>query len=134
MRADTQTVTIDVPPERVGAFVADPRNLPRWAVGFARDVRHEDGRWIVTSAQGDVALRVDTDPRRGTVDFVMAPAPGVEVTAYSRVVANGDGAEYVFTQIQTPGTPDELFEGQVDALRHELQVLKRLLEDERRPR
>ena len=35
MRSQTQTVTIRAFPDTVYAFVADPRNLPRWASTFA---------------------------------------------------------------------------------------------------
>jgi len=36
--------------------------------------------------------------------------------------------EYVFTQFQTTGMPDDVFTGQVHALREELVILKALLE------
>lgn len=85
MRSDTQTVTISSPAQEVYAFVADPENPPRWAIGFAKSVaRGEDGRWVVESPAGPVGLRVEADAERGTVDFVMEPAPGVEAVAYSR--------------------------------------------------
>jgi uncharacterized protein YndB with AHSA1/START domain len=35
MRADTRTVSIEAPAQRVVTFLEDPANLPRWAVGFA---------------------------------------------------------------------------------------------------
>ena len=128
MRSDTRTVTIAAAPEAVLGFVADPANLPRWAIGFAKGVRRQDGRWVVSTGRGEVAVTVDLDERVGTVDFRMEPAPGVEAVAYSRVVPNGTGAEYVFTQFQQPGTPDEVFGQLGDALGHELVALKALLE------
>ncbi|MBL8607619.1 MAG: hypothetical protein JNL38_09875 [Myxococcales bacterium] len=60
----------------------------------------------------------------------MSPAPGVEAVAASRVVPAGDGVEYVFTQLQAPGMPDDVFAKNVRALEHELAVLKALLEVE----
>jgi uncharacterized protein YndB with AHSA1/START domain len=124
-------VTIDAPATDVFAFLADPENLPRWAVGFCRAIRRdteEAGRWIVTTAQGDLPIRYVTDNERGTVDFYLSPAPGLEAAAFSRVVPNGDGAEYVFTQLQAPGMTDEVFERQVHALTEELQVLRGLIQ------
>ena len=47
------------------------------------------------------------------IDYHLTPAPGVEAVAYSRLVPNGAGVEYVFTQFQAPGMPDEVFAGQV---------------------
>ncbi len=73
---------------------------------------------------------VVADAEHGTVDFHMKPAAGVDAVAYSRVVPNGGGAEYLFTQFQSPGMPDEVFDASVKALGHELVALKALLEVE----
>jgi len=129
MRADTQTVTIPVQAAEVFRFLADPANLPKWAVGFCHTIRPDaDGEhWLAQTAQGEVRVRYRTDPATGVIDYHLAPAPGVELVAHSRVVPNGEGAEYVFTQFQAPGTPDAVFESQVEALREELVVLRALL-------
>ena len=129
MRSDTQSVTIGASAEDVFAFVADPASLPRWAVGFAESVRRDGDAWVVTTGQS-AEVRVDcrTDRDRGTIDFHMEPAPGVTATAYARVVPNGAGADFVLTQQQPPSMPDEVFDAQVAALRHELTVLKALME------
>jgi hypothetical protein len=130
MRSDTKSVTIQAPPAKVVEFLTNPRNLPRWAVGFAKAIENEGGRWFVTTGSGKVGIRIDADPRSGVVDFVMTPAAGVEALAGSRVLPNGPGAEYVFTQFQPAGMPDEVFEKNVAALAHELTVLRALLEVE----
>ncbi len=128
MRSDTRTITIAASPKDVVTFVGDPRNLPRWAIGFAKHVRQDGGHWVVSTGQGEVGVAIDVDEQSGTVDFRMGVAPGVEAVAYSRAVPNGDGAEYLFTQFQQPGVPDELFGQLVSAVRHELVTLKALLE------
>lgn len=131
MRSNTQTVSIDSPADRAFAFVADPTNLPRWAIGFAKDVTQGgDLGYIVTTGQGEVPLRVATDARLGVVDFHMKVGDGADAVAHSRVLPRGDGAEYVFTQFQAPGMDDAVFDGQVAALGHELVALKALLEVE----
>jgi hypothetical protein len=122
-KTNTQTVSIAAAPTRAFDFIANPETLPLWAVGFCRRIRREGAGWIVTTAQGDVPIRYETDRARGTIDFHFSPAPGVEVAAFSRVVPNGDGAEYMFTQFQTPGMADAVFEAQVSALGEELRVL-----------
>jgi hypothetical protein len=128
MRSNTQTITIAADPKDVIAFVGDGANLPRWAIGFARSVERDGDRWIVTTGQGEVPTRIDVDPRPGTVDFHMEPVPGGVQTAYSRALANGDGTEFTFTQMQPPGTPDEVFAQLVAAVAHELTALKAILE------
>ncbi len=127
MRSDTQHMTINIDHRTLFEFLADPNNLPRWAVGFCRAIRRDGDYWFVQTSQGEVAVRYVTHADLGVVDFYLSPAPGIEVAAFSRVVPNGDGAEYVFTQFQTPGMPDEAFEAQVSALKEELVVLRALM-------
>ena len=129
MRSDTQTITVERHPHEVFAFVADPENLPVWAKGFARAIKPDGDAWRITTPHGEeVSIRYRTDPACGIVDFHISPAPGVEVVAASRVVPNGAGAEYIFTQFQAPGMPDAVFAGQVRTLAQELVILKHTLE------
>jgi hypothetical protein len=130
MRADTKTIAIHAKPEQVVDFLANPANLPRWAVGFAKGVRRDGERWIVTTGGGEMGIRIVAERPLGVVDFYMSPAPGVEGCAASRVIPNGDGVEYVFTQFQPQEMSDEAFTKSVQALAHELTVLKALLEIE----
>ena len=123
MRADTQTITLPVNFEEAFAFLAEPENLPRWAVGFARGIRREGDDCIVQTAQGEMPIRVVADAVRGTIDFQMRVAPEFEAVAYSRVVPNDSGAEYVFTQFQLPGMADEVFAAQRAALAEEMAIL-----------
>ena len=129
LRSDTQAVTVDLAPSHVFAFIADPENLPLWAVGFCRAIRRDTApdQWIVTTAQGDVPIRYVTSEAAGTIDFHFTPAPGVELAAFSRVTPNAEGSEYIFTQFQPMGMSDEAFDAQVRALSGELRVLQGLL-------
>lgn len=130
MRTDTKTVSINASPAKVVEFLADPQNLPRWAVGFAKSVRKDGSKWIVVTGHGEMGLRIGVEPRSGVVDFFMSPAPGLEVLASSRVVANGGGSEYIFTQFQGPDMPSDVFEKNILALEKELSVLRSILEIE----
>lgn len=130
MKANTQTVTVQAPTTAVLQFLSDPQNLPRWAIGFAKSIGSKDGRWIVETGQGEMPITVVASFDHGTVDFHMEPAPGSEAVAFSRVMPNNDGSEYVFTQFQAPDMPDDVFEATVKALSHELVALKALLEVE----
>ena len=122
-KSNTQAVSISASPSQVFDFIANPETLPLWAVGFCRGIRREGADWIVTTPRGDIRMRYDADRARGTVDFHFSPAPGVELSAFSRIVPNGSGAEYVFTQFQGPGMPDAVFDAQVSALGEELRLL-----------
>src|SRR5262245_55425462 len=109
MRSDTRTISIDAAPQSVFQFVADPQNLPRWAVGFAKKVARNGDRWIVTTGDGEVSLRIAADEQTGVVDFYMTFGSGLDAVAASRVIQRGDRTEYVFTQFQPPHMSDELF-------------------------
>lgn len=128
MRSDTTTIAIDARPEDVFAIVADPVALPRWAIGFAKSVAQHGDVWTVELASGDhVPIRYVTNPELRVVDFHIEPAPGVEAVAHARVLGNGERAEVIFTQFQRD-QPDEIFDAQIEAVRHELVVLKALAE------
>jgi hypothetical protein len=127
MRSDTKAITIPASFETAFAFLTDPANLPRWAVGFARAIRREGETWLVTTAQGEFPIHYEVDAGHGVIDYHLMPAPGVEAVAYSRLVPNGEGVEYVFTQFQAPGMPDAVFAGQVTALAEELAILPAIL-------
>lgn len=128
MNAHTQTVTIQAHPKVVFDFVANIENLPKWAAVFCQRLRRDGSRWIVTTPGGELAIRYAADPKLGVVDMYSSPAGGAEDAAYSRVIPNGDGSEYVFSFFQTPGISDDDFARQGAALRKELGVLKGLLE------
>ena len=128
MRSDTQSITINARPGEVLEFVGNGENLPRWAIGFAKSVRPAHGGWIVTTGEGDVPTSITVNEVSGTVDFRMKPTAGVEATAYARVVPNGDGSEFLFSQVQHPHVTDEVFEQLVAAVGHELVALKALVE------
>ena len=130
LNSDTQAISIDEKPEKVFGFLTNPNNLPRWAVGFARAVREDHGRWFVTTNSGEIGLRIAADNGTGVIDFWMAPEPGIEFLAASRVIPNGPATEYTFTQFRATGMSEEAFTSSIQAVKHELTVLKALLEVE----
>lgn len=128
-RTNTQSISIASPPDKVFAFVADPEKLPVWAIGFCKEIRNEDGRWIVTTPSGErIPMHSVAYPELGILDGRWELGPSVEGKSFTRVVPNGEGAVYVFTMVQAPGMPDEVFDAQAAELARELTVLKAHLE------
>lgn len=127
---DVQCVRVNAHPEGVFELMADPVNLPRWAVGFAKSVETaEDGAVIVVTGSGDrIPVQVRSDAGSGVIDFVMNPAAGVAATAWARVVPAGDAAMVTFAQAQPDEMADEMFAAQIAAVTHELAVLKAVAE------
>lgn len=128
MNAHTETITIQTDCKKVYDFLKNPANLPKWAVVFCRALRSEGSEWIVTTSDGEMKIRYDTDAKRGVIDMYVSPEPGVESPAFTRVVPNGQGTEYIFTLFQPPGMPEEVFAGQIKGLKQEFGVLKELME------
>jgi uncharacterized protein YndB with AHSA1/START domain len=128
-RTSTQSISIESPPEKVFAFVADPEKLPVWAIGFCKEIRHENGRWIVTTPSGEqIPMRSVANAELGNLDGTWELGPSVEGRSFTRVVPNGGGSDYVFTMVQAAGMPDEVFDAQAAELGRELTVLKAHLE------
>jgi Polyketide cyclase / dehydrase and lipid transport len=126
---DVQCVRVNAHPAGVFELMADPANLPRWAVGFAKSVESaEDGVVVVTGNGDRIPVQVRSDARSGVVDFVMNSATDGSATAWVRVVPAGDAAIVSFAQAQPDEMPDEMFAAQVAAVTHELAALKALAE------
>jgi hypothetical protein len=125
-RSDTQTISIDAPPAAVLDLVGDPARLPAWAPAFAATIRPDGEQWLVNPGPGEFAIDVRVSRELGTVDFLAAGLPaGVEVGAFSRVVANGKGSEFSFTQFLGPG--DDLDERRA-VVAAELQAVRAICE------
>jgi hypothetical protein len=123
MPSVTETIAIDAPPGTVLDLVADPRNLPRWAPGFAGAVRADGDGWIVTTSTGDVRLHIPVSREHGTVDYLAEP--GARLGLFTRVIPNGDGSHLTFTFV-IPADRDA--EETAAILRSELEAVKRLCE------
>lgn len=128
-RADTQTISIDAPPGVVIDLITDPAEFPRWAAGFARGAHADGDDWLVDTGDAEVRLHVRVSHELGTVDYLLADAlPEVEIGAFSRVVPNGRGCEFIFTQFlaEDIGEPD--LEDQRAVVAIELQTVRALAE------
>ena len=122
----TRSISIAAAPSDVLAFLADPHNLPRWAPAFARSVSERDGQLRVDTGQGELPISVSVSRERGTVDLLSATEP--RVGAFSRVLPNGDGSEYLFTLFFAPDADDTAVEAQMAVVDQELEAVRALCE------
>ena len=126
--AYTATVYIAASPERVFEYVRVPENQPSWAVNFVRSTRPTTGgRYVMETPAGAMVYRVEADPQRRTIDFIIDTPAGDSVLP-TRVVALGSGAIFTFTITRTPDMNDQAWEGGMRGLDEELEHLKQLLE------
>ena len=127
-RAHTHAISIAAPVEIVFDLVSDPTRLPRWAPAFARTVRQDGDAWIVDSGERQARIRIRASREHGTVDFLLVCASAVEVGAFSRVVPNRCGTEFVFTQFFADGTSERDLEDKRAVIAMELQIVRALCE------
>lgn len=130
-RFDVRSIALDIPRKKAFEFIADPRQLPKWAHAFATVTGN---RAVMRTPNGEVPidLEVRASAEHGTVDWHMTFPNGSTAAAYSRVVDLGhDGCAYSFV-LTPPPVPLEQLEGalaeQSKTLATELATLKGILE------
>jgi len=117
-RSETRSIAIAAPPETVLDYVGDARTLPDWAPAFTRSVHAEGEHWRVDA--GLIDVRVSRE--RGTVDIVSVSEPARGV--YTRVLPNGEGSEYLFTQFFPDGMREDDVDRQLEVVEAELRAVR----------
>ena len=129
MKSHTQVQVFSASKETVFSFLSDIRNLPKWATGFAKELKEIDGEYKVVTPQGEIFFRMELDSKTGIID--MYGGPTKEQMAYfpSRVLEMpGGGSAYIFTNFQWPGIPEEIFTIQNETLVEEFENIKKHVE------
>ena len=122
-RSETRSISIQASPAKVLDLVGDANALPRWAPNFATSVRPENGHWLVND---ELLIDLRVDRELGTVDILRPKLP--PTGAYSRVVPNGEGSEYLFTLFFPDGTAEEAITKQMTVVEEELRTIRALCE------
>jgi uncharacterized protein YndB with AHSA1/START domain len=123
-RCETRSISIDAPPDAVLDLVGDARTLPRWAPAFARDVRPDGEQWLINRGADEARIEVRVSREHGTVDIVSAANP--RRGAFTRVIPNGAGSEYLFTLFFPDGTSEEAVAAQMAVVEGELRAVRDL--------
>ncbi|MDO9418669.1 SRPBCC family protein [Pararhizobium sp.] len=128
MSAKIIHTSISRPFAEVAAFVCRPQNMPLWASGLADGLQQHGKDWIAHGQLGDVSIRFAPENALGVADHDVTLPTGQVVHNPLRVVANGDGAEVMFTLFRQPGMSDEQYAGDAAHVEKDLKTLKGLLE------
>jgi Polyketide cyclase / dehydrase and lipid transport len=126
LRAETRSIFIAATPDAVLDLVADPRNLPRWAPDFARAVRPDAGDWLIDTGDGEARVTVRASREHGTLDLLAAAAP--DRGAFTRVLPNGGGSEYLFTLLFADHVDEAAVARQMAIVEDELRAVRALCE------
>lgn len=127
-RAETRSVSIAASPQAVLELVTDPRALPRWAPGFAPSIRPDGEDWVIDSDGEQARIRLVVSREHGTVDFRSATNP--RRGAFSRVLPNHEGSEYLFTLLFAKDTPEQAVKHQMSIVETELRTVRQLCESD----
>jgi hypothetical protein len=120
-RSETRSISIPAPPDRVIDVVGDATTLPTWAPAFARTVERDGEHWRIN---GEATIDVRAAREHGTVDIVAAADP--RRGAFTRVIPNDAGSEYLFTLFFPEGTPEDAVEAQMATVEEELRAVRAL--------
>ncbi len=122
-------ISIDRPVEEVYAFLAEPENFPQWAEGLGHSFVHVEGMtWRAETPMGSMRILFSEPNRHGVLDHAVIPEHGPAMHNPMRVVANGDGAEVIFTLFQRDRMSDDEMAADAGMIMRDLAALKALLE------
>lgn len=129
MNIHTESKVILATKEKVFTFIANINNLPKWATGFAKEVKNVDGKYKVITEQGEIFFRMKSDADTGVIDMYGGPAEDRMIYFPSRVVAlPGGTCAYHFTNYQWPGVTDEAYASQNKTLTEEFENIRQYME------
>ncbi len=132
MESRHESIWIDIAPETVYEFAADPLTWPRWAAGLAAGgLRQTADGWVADSPMGQVTVEFSPPNEFGVLDHVVRLPNGEAVYNPMRVVPGGVGAsgcEVVFSVRRRAGMTDAEFDADAAAVAADLATLKRLVE------
>ncbi|WP_034299798.1 SRPBCC family protein [Herbaspirillum sp. RV1423] len=109
-------------------FASDPENMPKWASGLGRGIRHVDGKWYADTPEGKLEVRFAPANDFGVLDHEVVLPSGASVFIPMRAVANGDGCELTFVLFRQPEMSEEKFDEDAAWVTRDLEALKALLE------
>ena len=122
-------ISIDRPWEEVYRYAADPENMRFWASGLASGLTREGADWVGDGGPiGKVRVRFTPENAFGILDHTVTLETGLTVENPLRIIANGDGAEVMFTLLKQPDSDEAAFEADAAHVLKDLSVLKERLE------
>jgi hypothetical protein len=124
--SETRTISIAAAPDVVLKLVGDPRRLPEWAPEFAQAVEADGDDWLIDNGEAELRLTVRVAPDYGTVDLLAAV--NHKIGAFTRVVHNNNGSEFLFTLFFPHDTDEAAIARQMVKVEEELQTVRALCE------
>lgn len=109
-------------------FAHPSAHFADWASGLATSLRPAGDDWVAETPEGPAIVRFAARNAFGVLDHTVIQSDGVETYNPLRVVANGTGAEVIYTLFRRRDMSDDVFERDQAWVARDLQTLRRLLE------
>jgi len=131
MNSHSKTQIFLATKETVFSFLSDIQNLPKWATGFAKELKDIGGDFKVVTPQGEIFFRMVSDADTGIIDMFGGPEKDQMAYFPSRVLEISEHkSAYTFINFQWPGIPDETFSVQNETLVEEFENIRKHVETE----
>jgi hypothetical protein len=124
----TISVSINKSLAEVYAFAHTPENFMQWASGLATTLHKEGDVWIADTPGGKATVLFSEPNSFGVLDHWVTLPDAQEIYIPLRVIANDDGSEVSLTLFRLSQMNDAAFERDAATVKHDLGVLKRILE------
>ena len=143
MTADTASIRIDAPAQKVFDYIRDPYKMDRWSFGTWQPSIHQDGlvegRALGTGAK--ILVRIDADPDRMVIDYHIGLTSGaLSPRIFARVIPGAvtghaqDTATLTLTALRSAGMDDNRWQSLCRAHAAELDLIKGQIESNHDPR
>jgi hypothetical protein len=127
------SVSINKPADEVYLFASKPENFPAW-IEFIGSMGKEKGNngniWFAETGLGNLKIEFVPQNNFGIIDHLVTLPDGSTVNNHMRVIANGNGSEFIFTLFWMPDRTEEEFIQDAKAVERDLRTLKKILESE----
>lgn len=126
--AETISVSIQKPFDKVYSYLAIPENYPQWASGLAKGLKKWGHIYMAETNDGMMKVKFSEKNDFGIADHFVYPSTEIEIYIPLRVIKNSEGSEVLLTLFQEPGMTDETFAADAEWVRKDLKTLKTILE------
>jgi len=127
MHSETVTVVIPTSKSAVFNYIADPANMPEWAIEFCQAIKKENGIYKAVTPMGEMIINIESNEATGVIDVFASTDGKSDFPLATRVLNLPDGqVAYTATFFQESGVPDEVYRQQLGSLRKEMDNMKSL--------
>jgi hypothetical protein len=121
----TETCVVNVPIDKVFAFLSNIENISKWSTKFVKKLILVDGKHKALTPIGEVFIRLDTNQKAGLIDIYAGPTEDNMTPAYMRIISLPNYYTAVmFTFFQYDSTPDTIWQIFCEWIKVEVENIK----------